>query len=32
MDILIGYIKMTYSNIEFTIINNGSTGEYFKLE
>ena len=29
---LIGYIKMMYNNIESTVINNGNTGGYFKLE
>ncbi len=29
---LIGYIKMMYNNIVSTIINNGSTGGYFRLE
>ncbi len=29
---IIGYIKMMYNNIESTVINNGSTGGYFKLE
>ncbi len=28
---IIGYIKMMYNNIESTVINNGSTGGYFKL-
>ncbi len=29
---IIGYIKMMYNNIESTIINNGRTRGYFKLE
>ncbi len=29
---IIRYIKMMYSNIESTVINNGNTGGYFKLE
>ncbi len=28
----IRYIKMMYNNIESTLINNGNTGGYFKLE
>ncbi len=29
---IIGYIKMLYNNIESTVINNGNTSKYFKLE
>ncbi len=29
---IIGYIKMMYNNIKSTVINNGSSGGYFKLE
>ncbi len=29
---MVGYIKMMYNNIESTVISNGSTGGYFKLE
>ncbi len=31
-DKIIQYIKMLYNNIELTVINNGNTGDYFKLE
>ncbi len=31
-DKIIQYIKMLYNNIESTVINNGNTGDYFKLE
>ncbi len=28
----IGYVKTMYNSIEFTILNNGNTGIYFKLQ
>ncbi len=31
-DKIIQYIKMLYKNIESTVINNGNTGDYFRLE
>ncbi len=31
-DKIIQYIKMLYNNIESTVINNGNTGDNFKLE
>ncbi len=30
-DKIIQYIKMLYNNIESTVINNGNTGDYFKV-
>ncbi len=31
-DTFIGYVKTRYKNIECTILNNGNTGIYFKLQ
>ncbi len=31
-DNFIGYVKTIYNNIESTILNNGNTGIYFKLQ